>query len=200
MPRQTRAVGSSNAMSFRKVDVDSWADFETLFESPGAPKYCWCMLWRAVGEERKHRDGRSRKSYMRRRVTEGVPVGIIGYLDGLPVAWCSIAPRSSYRPLGGIEDPTRDARKVWSLVCFYVPKHLRGHGIARRMLSAAVDLARSEGAEAVEAYPVDPDSPSYRFMGYVDWFAEQGFRELGRAGTRRHIMGRELRPCRKKSK
>jgi GNAT superfamily N-acetyltransferase len=200
MPRQTLDNGSSNAMSFRQVDADSWADFETLFERPGAPKYCWCMVWRAVGEERKHRDGRSRKSYMRRRVGEGVPVGIVGYIDGRPVAWCSIAPRSSYRPLGRIEDPDRDARKVWSLACFYVLRRLRGQGIARRMLTAAVDYARREGAGVVEAYPVDPDSPSYRFMGYVDLFADEGFREAGRAGTRRHIMRRELRPRKKNSK
>ena len=41
---------------------------------------------------------------------------------------------------------------------------------------------------AVEAYPVDPDSPSFRFMGWVSVFKAAGFREVGRAGTRRHVM------------
>jgi hypothetical protein len=40
----------------------------------------------------------------------------------------------------------------------------------------------------VEAYPVDPGAPSYRFMGYTTTFKAAGFREVVRAGTRRHVM------------
>jgi hypothetical protein len=58
----------------------------------------------------------------------------------------------------------------------------------RRLIAAAVDYARQNGATVVEAYPVDPDAPSYRFMGFVPVFAEAGFVEVGRAGYRRHVM------------
>jgi hypothetical protein len=44
----------------------------------------------------------------------------------------------------------------------------------------------------VEAYPVDPDSPSYRFMGFADLFETAGFREVGRAGKRRHVVRLDL--------
>jgi hypothetical protein len=40
----------------------------------------------------------------------------------------------------------------------------------------------------LEAYPVDPDSPSYRHMGFVPAFAAHGFEEIGMAGSRRHVM------------
>jgi predicted GNAT family acetyltransferase len=200
MPRRTHDDASPDGMTIREVDAETWGDFEALFESPGAPKFCWCMVWRAAGEERHNRDSMSRKSFMKRRVMDGIPVGIIGYLEGQPVAWCSITPRATYRPLGGIEEADDDPQKVWSLVCFYVPRCLRGRGIARRMLSAAVDHARRKGAKVVEAYPVDPDSPSYRFMGYVSLFSEEGFREVSRAGTRRHVMRRKLNPSEKKPK
>lgn len=196
MPRRASDDRASNAMTFRQVDADSWRDFESLFESPGAPKYCWCMVWRAVGEERHNRDSKSRKAFMKRRVMGGVPVGIIGYLEGKPIAWCSIAPRPTYRPLGGVEHGDEDPERVWSLVCFFVPRRLRGQGIARRLLEAAVDHARRMGAEVVEANPVEPGSPTYRFMGYVSVFKEQGFRQVGGAGTRRHVMRLELNPPR----
>jgi hypothetical protein len=39
---------------------------------------------------------------------------------------------------------------------------------------------------------VDADSPSYRFMGYVNTFGALGFREAGRTGKRRHIMSLDL--------
>lgn len=61
-------------------------------------------------------------------------------------------------------------------------------GISKKLLLAAVDHAARNGATIVEAYPVDPDSPSYRFMGFVETFSEAGFQKVGRAGQRRHVM------------
>ena len=48
------------------------------------------------------------------------------------------------------------------------------------------------GAWAVEAYPVLPDSPRYRFMGLVEMFERAGFEHRGLACTRRHVMSRRL--------
>ena len=194
MTGRDKSSSRVEGISFHAVEGDTWADFERLFEGPGAPKYCWCMVWRAIGPERENRDSKRRKSYLQQRVESGVPIGIVGYLDGEPIAWCSIAPRHTYRNLGGIEDPQEDPEKVWSLVCFYVPRRLRGQGISHRLLSAAVEHARRRGASVVEAYPVDPESPSYRFMGYVGSFQAAGFKEVGRAGTRRHVMRLNLEP------
>lgn len=56
------------------------------------------------------------------------------------------------------------------------------------MTKAAISYAQENGAVAIEAYPVEPNSPSYRFMGFVQTFEEIGFKEIGRAGSRRHIM------------
>ena len=36
--------------------------------------------------------------------------------------------------------------------------------------------ARERAAKAVEGYPVDASSPSYRFMGFVPLFKRAGFR------------------------
>ena len=57
-----------------------------------------------------------------------------------------------------------------------------------RLIAAAVEYGRGEGATAIEAYPVDSDSPSYRFMGFVSSFRKAGFREVGTAGSRRYVM------------
>jgi hypothetical protein len=62
-----------------------------------------------------------------------------------------------------------------------------------RLAWTAVQHAEKRGATVIEAYPVDPSSPSYRFMGYVQTFVSAGFYEAGRAGTRRHVLRRELR-------
>jgi GNAT superfamily N-acetyltransferase len=182
------APDGDDALTFHAVDKARWPDFAALFEARGGPKYCWCMAWRATNAEAREMSSRDRRAAIEGRVRAGVPVGILGYRGGTPVAWCSIAPRATYRPLGGVEVPDEPADRVWSIACFFVPRSLRGQGIMPRLLAAAVDHARMKGATVVEAYPVDPDSPSYRFMGFVAAFEAAGFREVGRAGTRRHVM------------
>ena len=115
-------------------------------------------------------------------------MGIVGYSDDKPVAWCSIAPRPTYRKLGGLEDPAESPDAVWSLVCMFVPRRLRGQGIAKLLVSGAVDHARSRGASVVEAYPVDPESPSYKFMGVIPDLRRFGVRGggQGRNASARH--------------
>ena len=173
-------------LSFAPVTPATCADFEALFSAPGGPKYCWCMVWRRSAAEAKHNDGASRKRQMLQRIGNGTPVGLLAYSDGVPVAWASIAPRDTYRNMGG--PPPKDGETIWSLVCFFVPRRLRGQGMTRHLIAGAVEHARQNGASIVEAYPVDPDAPSYRFMGFVPVFAAAGFVDIGRAGRRRHVM------------
>jgi len=180
-------------LTFRPVDASTLSDFEAFFGTPGAPKFCWCMVWRRTSAEAKANDTANRKRQMLARIGDGVPVGLLAYDGGDPVAWVSIAPRDTYRNLGG--PPAAPGEIVWSLVCFFVTGKRRGQGLTRALIAAAVDHARANGATVVEAYPVDPDAPSYRFMGFVPVFAEAGFTGHGMAGKRRHVMRYSLAPA-----
>jgi GNAT superfamily N-acetyltransferase len=170
-----------------EVTSERWPDFERLFEAKGGPKYCWCMAWRALPEGAKRSDGAQRKTAMAARVRQGVPVGLLGYLGDEPIAWCSVAPRATYRRL--VSNGTPD-NGIWSIVCFFILRKHRSAGITKRMLAAALEHARLHGAKVVEAYPVDKDSPSYRFMGFMPMFEQAGFHAIGREGTRRHVVQR----------
>ena len=180
--------GTPLTLAFRPVTPERWPDLRRLFEARGGPSYCWCMVWRPGGGG----SNESRRDALERIVEQGVPVGLLAYERGEPVAWCSVAPRESYRALGGAADP--EGVSVWSVACFFATRRLRGQGISRRLLEAAVDLARRNGADVVEGYPVDRDSPSYGFMGRCSTFLAAGFVEAGRAGRRRHVMRLELAP------
>lgn len=190
--RRPRAMPASDhagigRMTFRPVTAARWGDLEKLFESRGGPKYCWCMAWR-MASQRHEMSRTQRKAALKSRVKDGIPIGIVGYLEGMPIAWCSIAPRPTYRPLGGVEKPSENADRIWSLVCFFIRREFRGLGMSERMLDAAVAYAKKKGAAVVEAYPVTAESPSYRFMGFVPSFEAAGFKPVGRAGSRRHVM------------
>jgi len=179
-------------MTFRPVTLERWADFERLFEARGGPKYCWCMALRRDDAGGVPRTNAERKQAMASKVRCGTPVGILAYEDEEPVAWCSVAPRETVAVYRGLAWPEGDRSTVWSITCFYVKRVIRRGGVMSRLIDEAVAHARRNGATVVEAYPVAPDSPSYRFCGLVPVFAAHGFVEVGRAGRRRHVMRREL--------
>jgi hypothetical protein len=110
-------------LEFHEVDAARWGDFERLFESRGGPKFCWCMVWRAGAKTNK---GVDRKFAIRRYVSNATPIGLLGYSEGEPVAWCSIAPRPTYRDLGGPNRAGELPEQVWSLACFFIRRDLRG--------------------------------------------------------------------------
>ncbi|RVC64344.1 MAG: GNAT family N-acetyltransferase [Mesorhizobium sp.] len=188
MPRRSSGSPPGKADSaeirFAEVTRATRADFEELFEQPGAPKYCWCMAWRHYSRE--HVRNAEKKRMMMGLIEAGTPVGIVAEVDGKPVGWCSVAPRETYRRLSKVQDDSETG--VWSIVCFYVPRALRGGGVAAALLDAAIDHAFDRGARVIEAYPVDQAAPSYRFMGFRDMFLVRGFHEIGTAGSRRHVM------------
>ena len=173
-------------LTFKPVTKGRWADFEALFSHKGAPSYCWCMAWRTAPEEAREQSGKKRKPMMEKRIKAGTPGGLVGYLDKEPVAWVSIAPRETYRELGGPE--SEEGEKIWSLACMYIHRNLRKQGYGLALIEAAQAYAAKRGGTVLEAYPVDPSSPSYRHMGFVPAFEKLGFTAIGKAGTRRHVM------------
>lgn len=174
------------ALIFRPVTTDSLVDFEALFEAPGGPKHCWCMVWRGSPAEKHEQGGSLKKAQMLKRIKARVPIGLIGYEANMPRVWVSIAPRATHIKLGGPEPLPGES--IWSLTCMFVPRHLRGKGLAHVLIAAALDHARAQGATMVEAYPVRPDSPSFGYMGWVPAFERAGFSHVQQVGTRRHVM------------
>lgn len=173
-------------LTFRPVDETTLSAFEAFFDMPGAPKYCWCMAFRRMPEEVKEASSANSRKQMLRRIRDGVPVGLLAVENGETVGWVSVAPRATFRNLKG--PPEAEGESVWSISCFFVPRARRGDGLGRKLIAGAVAHAEASGATVVEAYPVDPDSPSYRHMGFVPVFAAAGFTDLGKAGKRRHVM------------
>jgi len=175
-------------LRFKAVDKNTWKDLESLFENKGGPHNCWCMVWRHMNEGTSRSKKSDRKDSLKSYVDSRRPVGLLCYINTEPVGWCSIAPRDSYRELSG----DASLERVWSLVCFYVKREYRGQEMSKQFISAALKYAKGNGAKYVEAYPVAPDSPSYRFMGFKPTFERLGFEFRGRAGKRRNVMVSEL--------
>jgi GNAT superfamily N-acetyltransferase len=178
--------------------AERWNDLETLFGPNGASAGCWCMWWRLERTEFKRIKGEGRKAALKELVCGSESPGLLAYVDGRPVGWCSIGPRETFAALENSRILKRiDDTLVWSIVCFFITKKYRNKGIMADLLRAAVDYATSRGAQVVEGYPLDLQSHLLagqtltRFSGYMgiaSAFRAAGFESVASASETQLIM------------
>lgn len=178
----------ANPYTYKPVDESNWKDLEKLFESKGGPHNCWCMVWRKMHADSDRSSKAAKKASLKNHVDQKIPIGLLCYSGSEPIAWCSIAPRENYRKLSG--DDSLDG--VWSLVCFFIKKEYRRKNLKQKLINTAIAYAKNNGAKYVEAYPVEANSPGYRFMGFKPVFEKMGFNFSHKAGKRRHVMALKL--------
>jgi GNAT superfamily N-acetyltransferase len=179
------------------VDATRWGDVETLFGDRGAREGCWCMRWRLPRDLFERGKGDANREQLRAGIVSGRIHGVIGYLDGAPVGWCSAAPRET---LPGLRESEAlapvDARPAWAVICFFIARAARRQGHAVDLLRAAVDEAGRQGAERVEGYPLDPPVAKVpvaaAWTGLLSTFVAAGFAEVGRRAPARPIMRIEV--------
>lgn len=185
-------------LKFRPLTADTWQNFETLFGKKGACGGCWCMWWRRSAKEFEANKGEANRRAMRKLVSSGHVPGIIAYLDGEPIGWCSVAPRLHFPRLerSRILKPVDD-KPVWSIVCLFIAKSHRKKGISVELLKAAVRFARKHGAKIVEGYAADPrkgkTADAFAYHGPVSAYRSAGFVEVARRSPTRPIMRKRLR-------
>jgi GNAT superfamily N-acetyltransferase len=180
------------------VTPERWPDLEALFGTAADPSSCWCMYWRYSATEYQAMVGGARRRRLKELVDAGRLVGLLAYVGGEAVGWCSLSPRRDFGRLQ--RSPTLkpvDDADVWSIVCFFVHRTHRRRGIASVLIRAAIEAARERGAEALEGYPVVPTSAKLpaaaAFPGTVALFERAGFEEVARRSPARAIMRYRLR-------
>jgi GNAT superfamily N-acetyltransferase len=183
----------------------SWDDLQLLFGTRGDPSRCWCQRYKMSPGESWRSVGADELSFRFRGQTDcGRPgadtTGLVAYLDGEPVGWCAVEPRTAYPRLllrtrvpweGRAEDKSDDT--VWAVTCFFTRTGFRRRGISHALARAAVDYARERGARAVEGYPLTAEPgqenlPVELHVGTRSAFAAAGFDEVGRPTVRRVVM------------
>ena len=114
---------------------------------------------------------------------------LLAYADGVPVGWCSIAPREEFRGLERYRKLARiDDAAVWSVTCFFVDRQYRRIGLTVDLVEAAVRHASANGARVVEGYPVESTAVSYTYMGSPETFVRAGFSDVTPPDRERRIF------------
>jgi GNAT superfamily N-acetyltransferase len=169
------------------VTPDRFEDFADVINKNRRPTHCWCLSHRIQAKEIVELGGTgttAREKAMRALCEREHPPGVVTYLDGEPVGWCNIGPRSEITRLAQSKliRPVDDL-PVWSIVCVVVRSGFRKRGVTGHLLEGAVAYAASHGAPAVEAHPVDPGDGrmdlTMAFVGTRGMFERAGFAVVG---------------------
>ena len=111
---------------------------------------------------------------------------MLAYDGGEVVGWAAVAPRAELPFERSRKIPHVDDLPVWSLWCIRVRPGHRGRGIAHALVRGAVDYAASQGAPAVEGYPVDNDGRhvdlTMAYVGTRSLFEKAGFTKAADTG------------------
>ena len=182
----------------RPLTPEAWVDFEAVMGPQGACYGCWCTHFRMAPKERREAHPDDRKAFMKQLVVSGPPPGLLGYLDGKPVGWVQVCPRSNVprwntprtvsRPL---DDHDADDPAVWAISCFFLKSGFRGRGLSHLLLSGAVDFAVANGARVVDACPIEktkqPKSVGL-YVGPLNVFEKYGFKTVAQRKEGRPLM------------
>jgi GNAT superfamily N-acetyltransferase len=196
------------AVEVRPATSDGWQDVVAVFGRRGRDaSWCWCQLFVAspAGQSTPSSAAVSNRDALRNEIENAkVPPGLIAYLDGRPVGWTRIGPRSQFPGVVGnralVRVLSEDDPDVWWVTCFAVASRARRSGVGRALLEAAVEFARQNGASAVEGHPVDVAalrarkvSGSAIYTGTKAMFAAASFVEVAHTAPTRPVMRRVLR-------
>jgi GNAT superfamily N-acetyltransferase len=169
------------------VTPDRFEDFADVINPSRRAYSCWCLSHRLRQQDIRELGGDGpddRERAMRALCEREHPPGVVTYLDGTPVGWCSISPRSQIPRLerSTLIRPVDDV-PVWSIICVVVRSGYRRRGVVGHLLEGAVAYAASRGAPAVEAHPVDPQGArmdtTMAFVGTRSMFERAGFEVVG---------------------
>src|SRR5512144_2624982 len=88
-----------SSLTFSPVTSANWHDLERLFSERGVQNGCWCMYWREPRSEFSHNYGEGNRRLLKGITDSGGVPGILAYQGGMPVGWCSVAPRTDFSVL-----------------------------------------------------------------------------------------------------
>ncbi|TFV50341.1 GNAT family N-acetyltransferase [Blastococcus sp. TF02A-35] len=148
---------------------------------------CWCLSYRVPSKENLALAGPARGERVRQLVREDPPPGVLAYDGDEVVGWAAVHPRADTSFATNRRIPRVDDLDVWSLWCVRVRPGHRRKGISHHLVAGAVEFARSKGAPAVEAYPVDNEGRkvdlTMAYVGTRALFERAGFAKVADTGS-----------------
>lgn len=161
----------------RRDDFLDLFDHRAFADNPGWQQ-CYCFDQRFAGDEAElaSRTGADNRRDMGDAIAARRAHGLLAYVEGRAVGWCSAAPKAELVRLGRRDWMPAEAERVGSIGCLVIAPQYRRHGVARRLVAAAGDYLAGLGCTVVEAYPIkELDGDSHGFYGPIGMYRELGY-------------------------
>jgi GNAT superfamily N-acetyltransferase len=201
------ASASASAYDCERASTAHAEGLLALFESAGSG--CFCNYWYFEGDknawlERCYLTPEDNKAALAARLAGPELCGIVAMrrrdhhdpeqdhrtIQGwMNVSRGACVPRlydqRVYRRLPCFQAEAGARDHVYAIACIYVAESERGRGVARALLSAAIDVVREAGGLALEAFPrAAPEEQGERLRPDEIWLGPEGlFREVGFAAV-----------------
>ena len=185
----------------RDVTPERVADYLDFFDNRAfrdfpAWQSCYCMETHRhhTDEEWSARTGVDNRADMQAMIRGGRVTALLAYVDARPVGWCNYG--ETTRLSGVMMKLKLDAAEhagVGSISCFVIAAPYRGHGVATKLLDAAIERMKARGLRAVEAYPrrQEDRSAQAHYRGSLRMYEKAGF-EPYRETERYFVMRKSL--------
>lgn len=185
----------------RDVTPDLVGEYQHFFDDVAFRDFpawsdCYCIeTHRAESEEEAGvRTAAENRRDMSAYIEHGTVTALLAFVDDQPVGWCNYGETTH---LAGVmrrfKLEAASQQGVGSVACFVIASPYRGHGVASKLLDAAIERLRARGVREVEAYPLraSDDSAQSNYRGPLEMYLRAGF-EPYRELERQIIMRKKL--------
>jgi ribosomal protein S18 acetylase RimI-like enzyme len=162
----------------RVGDYQAFFDHEAFRDFPNW-QFCYCMETHRTqsDDEWALRTAGDNRRDMSQAIEDGEVTALLAYVDGKPAGWCNYGETTH---LSGVMHrfglDAAEHEGVGSVACFVIASRYRGHGVASRLLDAAIERLRARGLRAIEAYPSRQGSSAQaHYRGPLSMFLRAGF-------------------------
>lgn len=163
------------------------------FHAEANTGWCQCVAWwTPTWDEFAKKTAEENRSLRERLFDAGEHDGYLLYAGGEPAGWCQCGPRDRLAKLCA-DYQLEPSAGTWAVTCFVVAPRLRGRGLARGLLAAALEDLERSGVAHVQAFPFRGDDlpADDVWTGPEPLFRAAGF-EVERDHPTHPVLGRRL--------
>jgi GNAT superfamily N-acetyltransferase len=184
-------MNASDAMRAERAGPEHTRGLSELFAQSGCA--CHCRYWHFQGDKNAwldrsaHHapDSRAEMAGALRAGSEAMR-GVVASTDSRVIGWMKLCAAEAVPKLydqriyRGLPCFGGDRSGVLAVGCFLIDPDFRRRHVAQTLLERGIDLARADGARAIEAFPrrAEGVSDGELWMGPIELFVRAGFEEV----------------------